>query len=479
MMSLFQRCLNRIVTTAFAMAIVSGVFGQSPVTVRIDPKAPVGRMISDDFVGLSFGMRAVLPGKEETHFFSPTNTALITLFHNVGIKHLRVGGTTVEAPPDTAIPTASDIDSLFAFAHVAGVQRIIYSLRLLETNAALNYEATNVAIAKYVWSRYRPQLDCFAIGNEPDLHRVFDQDYVIKDFPSYLTEWRKFVGAIVAAIPEAKFAGPDGSGNVGFTTNFAIAECGSGLLKMVTDHFYVGGKGRDVEPERGIDSMLSAEWISRNEKRFDSATNPVRRGGCAYRLTEANDHYSGGVRDASDTFAGALWALDFLHWWVAHEIVGVDFHNTMWVANDVIAHDKGGELRINPKGYGLKAFAIGGHGSPEHVTIDNARELNLTAYSFRDGGQHFVTLINKEHGVKARSAAVTISGVGAGDAMTMVLQSPNGVAAKTGITLGGASITSDTIWNGRWKKAKINRSRECVVRVVPGTAIIVKLTESK
>lgn len=369
--------LRRLLLPVVAGFLFTSVSAQSVVTITIDTNAPVARPIPSDFVGLSFGMKALL-GREGERFFSPDNKALVTLFQNIGIKHLRVGGTSVEAPPTTPIPNKNEIDSFFGFVRAAGVERVIYSLRLLETNAALNYEATNVDIAKYVWANYRGKLDCFAIGNEPDLRRVFDQDYTITNFDTYITKWRRFAGAIKDAIPDATFAGPDGSGNLGFTTNFANAECGSGLVKMVTDHIYVGGKGRDVEPAVGIDTMLSADWIGRNEKRFETATVPVLKQGCAYRLTEANDHYSGGVIDASDTFAGALWALDFLHWWSERPVAGVDFHNTQWVPNDVLTRDRSSaELRINPKAYGLRAFEIGGHGSPEKISVANGRGLNL------------------------------------------------------------------------------------------------------
>lgn len=467
---------TRLWLSVIATFVVASVSAQSVVMVTIETNAPLGRPIPSDFVGLSFGMRALLEKNDGGHFFTPTNQALVMLFQNIGIHHLRVGGTSVEAPPTTPIPDEGDIDHFFGFVRAAGVERVIYSLRLLETNVALNYEATNVGIAKYVWANDRDRLDCFAIGNEPDLQRVFHQDYAITNFATYLAKWRRFAGAIKSAIPDAMFAGPDGSGNLGFTTNFAQAECGTGLLKMVTDHFYVGGKGRDVEPSVGIDKILSAEWTGRNEKRFETAAMPALKAGCAYRLTEANDHYSGGVRDASDTFAGALWALDFLHWWAEHHVLGVDFHNTQWVPNDVITPDNyTGQLRPNPKGYGLKAFELGSHGSPERISIGNGSRVNLTVYSVREGDRHFVTVINKEHGAHAREVKVLINGIHASDAEVMFLKSDSGVAAKNGITLGGKTISNNVAWNGKWSRAKINNQDQCLIKVPAGSAAILNI----
>ena len=44
-----------------------------------------GPEIPPNFVGLSFGMKALLPNRAGAHFFSPTNAPLITLFQNLGL----------------------------------------------------------------------------------------------------------------------------------------------------------------------------------------------------------------------------------------------------------------------------------------------------------------------------------------------------------------------------------------------------------
>ncbi|MDB6023379.1 MAG: hypothetical protein JWQ04_3236 [Pedosphaera sp.] len=451
---------------------------RSPVALAIDTHVP-GAAIPTDFIGLSFGMKALLADKAGGHFFSATNTQLITLFQNIGVRHLRVGGTTVESPPATPIPDETDIDNLFAFARAAGVKKIIYSLRLLETDPALQYAQTNAAIAKYIWSHYQPCLESFALGNEPDLRRVYDQDWGITNFGTYLIKWGKFAAAITNAVPEAKFAGPDGgSGNIDWTTRFARAEKNSGLVTVVTEHYYAGGKGRGVEPGEGIETMLSPAWINNYQKLYDQMAAVVMADGLPFRFTEANDHYSGGIPDASDTFAGALWALDFLHWWAAHDTKGVDFHNTQWVVNDVITRDAAGQVTINPKGYGLKAFDLGGHGNVASVAISNPDGVNLTAYAVRDGGIFFVTIINKDHGTSARAAEVTIklNGVAKSVAAIFFTASNGDVASKTGVTLGGATITNDAPWLGKWTPLALDKAGQCVVKVAAASAVVVKIS---
>jgi hypothetical protein len=474
---------SRIQVNVFACLVFVGWFlacdalAQPTITVTIGAASPKARPIPEDFVGMSFGMKVLPPNSKGEHFFSPSNAPLVTLVRNLGIKHLRLGGTTVEWPAETRIPDTTDIDNLFLFARAAGIPRLIYSFRLLETNSSLNYAATNAAIAKYIWTHYREALDCFAIGNEPDKRDVFAHDFAITNFATYVQKWRAFAATITNAVPEARFTGPDAtSGASLWTTSFAEAEKDSGLVTYINEHFYVGARGRGVAAEDGINRILSPAWLTANQRIYDKVMAPVAAAGFPLRFTEANDHYSGGVPGASDTYAGALWALDFLHWWAAHGAAGVNFHNTQWVVNDIITPDATGQLTINPKGYGLKAFELGSHGHSEPATLANPDKLNLTAYSVADQKQRFVTLINKEHGPTAREATVTIVTPDKPTRSEVIsLIAPDAdVAAKIGVSLGGATISNNSPWQRKW--TPLPAESPCVVKVAPASAVIVRLS---
>ena len=97
---------------------------------------------------------------------------------------------------------------------------------------------------------------------------------------------------------------------------------------------------------------------------------PVLQTGLPYRLTEAND-FTGGVTNASNAFASALWVLDFMHWWAAHGAGGVNFHNKRWIPTDTIFPGSSGQLIACPKGYGIKAFDLGAHGYVAPLTMSN------------------------------------------------------------------------------------------------------------
>lgn len=107
--------------------------GTHPVTITIDGEHP-GPVVPDDFAGLSFERGPLNPRNAGVsgNLFSPANNALVTLFRNLGLGNLRIGGGTVDQliPAGTGSDGFTGIDNLFAFAAVAGV-KVIYSLRLI------------------------------------------------------------------------------------------------------------------------------------------------------------------------------------------------------------------------------------------------------------------------------------------------------------------------------------------------------------
>src|SRR5215471_9961608 len=108
-----------------------------PVTITIDTEHP-GPEVPADFAGLSFERGPLTSGNAGVsgNLFNPANNSLITLFRNLGMGNLRIGGGTVDQliPAGTGTDGFSGIDNLFAFAAAAGV-KVIYSLRLLSPAA--------------------------------------------------------------------------------------------------------------------------------------------------------------------------------------------------------------------------------------------------------------------------------------------------------------------------------------------------------
>jgi len=447
---------------AFCLLTAADAPAQTTVAVSLDAKNP-GTGIPADFVGLSFEMQRVLADTNGWHFFSASNAPLIATFKTLGIKNLRVGGNTADRPT-VPVPTEDDIDNLFAFARAADVQ-IIYTLRLNQgsLDGAVN-------MANYISRRYSDRLDCFAIGNEPN---VFSTNYNV-----YSAEWQRFATQITAPSnsPGAKFCGPSVSpGHEQWSAQFATDLGRSGWLKFISQHDYPGGDARkSTNAALSRDNLLSPAMADHYSK-FAANFVPVVTGNhLAYRFEEANSLYDGGALDASDSFASALWALNYQWWWAAHGMSGMNFHT----GDKVAARDMNKPCRyasfwtvtngynVHPIGYGEKMFSLGSHGQllPLRITSEDFPprqiNLNLAAYAVLASDKSFyITLINQTHGDTATNVTVIlgakdVDGWAKGEVIRLV--SPCGdVSAKTGITLGGSEIADNAVWNGQWQSVVV------------------------
>jgi hypothetical protein len=455
---------------------------QSPVSVVLDPQNP-GAEIPSDFVGLSFEMQRVLADTNGNHFFSATNRALIATFKTLGIKNLRVGGNTADRPA-LPVPNKTDVDNLFAFAQAADV-KVIYTLRLNhgELDAA-------VTMADYLSRHYNNQLDCFAIGNEPN---VFSTNYDV-----YIAEWKRFAAAITAPTnsPDAKFCGPSVSpGHEKWSARFANDLAGGGLLKFISQHDYPGGDARKFTNAAAAarDKILSPAMDEHYAKFAANFVPDVISNGLSYRFEEANSFYDGGALDASDTFASALWALNYQWWWAAHGMSGINFHT----GDKVAARDENKACRyatfwtstngynVHPIGYAEKMFSLGSRGKmiPAKI-VPEPSGLNFSAYAVLGSDKNFyVTLINKTHGATATNLSVSISapdvnGYTKGEIIRLTC--PDGdVARKTGVALGGAEISDEAKWEGKWEKLLVpfdRRAFALFVDLPAASAAVVKLT---
>ena len=132
---------------------------------------------------------------------------------------------------------------------------------------------------------------------------------------------------------------------------------------------------------------------------------------------------------------------------------------------------------VQPLGYGIKAFELGSAGRLVPVVVSPQPPVHLSAYGAISADNHlFVTLVNKEHGANARDLAVTlIADKDCANGQAISLAAPNeGVAARTGVTLGGMPIKADGSWSGTW--APVARSADGSIRlnVAPASAVVLK-----
>ncbi len=443
-------------------------------TVELDVAHP-GAMISTNFIGLSFEGSLLLPNENGVRYFRPDNQPLVNLFHTLGVKSLRIGGNTSDRDVKQ-LPGPADWDSLFAFAKMTGV-KVIYCLQLHKGDPQVAAQTV-----KYIMDRYAPLVDSFSIGQEPSAYPVTTVDTRLNNermgagaerftYSNFAVEWKRFADAILAVVPEAKFCGPAVHKDPSWSRNF-IADFGrTNHVSLITEHLYAGGAGGKVStPEIGRTRMLSDEFRQTYQSLYDGFVPMSVSNGLPYRLEEVNNFYNGGATNVSNTFASALWGLDFMHWWAEHGATGLNFHTGDRVAagstllpskyTAFVSSKNGYEIR--PLSYAIKAFELGGHGRIIPQSISNPEKLNVSAYAvLGDDQQLYLTVINKETGETAKTASVAIelNTTGFKPAETIRLLTPdNDVSNTLGQSLGGEQIKEDGRWDEKWTTLKYSKS---------------------
>lgn len=461
-----------------AMGGSSPAIGGTPIAVTVDSSHP-GARIPSDYVGLSYETKSELPTREGKSYFTPDNASLVKMFQTLGIRNLRIGGNTVDAP-QVLVPDQTDIDRLFQFAQVADT-KVVYGFRLRKGNPQA---ATNQA--EYISHHYAANLAWFAIGNEPDAY--------FPTYSLYSKTWRCFYDAINHAVPDARYCGPSLTGErplKNWAPDFAREFGPSGKIACVTQHEYPGGAGSKVKnPSIGRDTILSPVWHTLYQNYYDLWVPGVKAAGVPYRLEEVNSFYNGGAKDVSDSFAASLWSLDYLYWFAVHGAQGVNFHNGDEVAAGahlVPCHyatftsvDDG--YLAHPLAYAIKAFNLGARGRIVAVKLvpdNSARDINIVAYAvLGEDRSLYVTLINKEHGPGRRDADVILQTGGTYTRDQVIrLTAPDGnVAAQDGVTLGGNPIHHDGSWTEHWTDLPATPANgEISVKVPACSALIVRL----
>ena len=459
-----------------------------PVTVSVSTRQP-GTRIPQDALGVSYETSVLLPDARGVRYFRPDNKPLVTAFRTLGIKNLRTGGNSVDAA-NIPVPNEADVQSLFEFARAAGV-RVIFSVRLKDGDPQLAAK-----FAKLIHDKYADVLDTFAIGNEP---------YYYKDYAVYTNKWLEIRDAILAVYPEAQFCGPDQNPHPELITEM-VRDFGNsaGRLVQITQHQYPFGcayqnyRQVDITKLDPVDAttnrgdgpvlipydpaqsrakmMLPSAYASYEKVRAGMA-DAIAGTEVTFRLTEVNSFWFSGLKGASDSFASALWGLDYLHWWTAHGAAGLNFHTgdrtggtvSMPCRYAVLVTSANG-YEIRPLGYGLKLFELAGHGRTLPVEISSAPEQGLVAYTtLSESNSVAVTLINKmdtQADVRIKLDAPAAAG---SSAQAIFLTTPNHdlAAGSSDVRLGGAPIREDGTWKGTWTSVPLVEARDAVTLTLP------------
>ena len=460
-----------VLAAAAALPFVGTARAADAVSIQLNPQKRL-RVMPPDFMGLGFESSAVAtPG-----LLSSGNRAYVQLVRNLGKGVIRIGGNVSDYTRyDVGAPAVSghkstvlNYESLRQFRGFLDAVgwKLIWGLNL-GTGTVDNA----VALARAVTEVMGDRLIAFQIGNEPDLFVPAGHRAAPYGYDQWLAEYRKYKAAIRAVLPGAKFAGPDISdAGVAWVENFARDEGGDAV--MLTTHHYIAGADNPASTH----ALLLREESRFQQNNLTKFQASAVRAGIPWRMSETATLYGGGKPGVSDSFASALWVLDYLFVLAKFGAAGANLqtginHLGKLSAYSPIFDDQKGHYGAAPEYYGLLAFAQIADG--EMIAVEAATSgINLTAYALRQQrGAIAAAVINKD---MTRDAAVRIAGAPQGEAQVMRLAAPS-VSALRGVTLGGAGVGNDGRWGGVTQSVKIENGR-AILNVPAASAALVTFT---
>ena len=460
-----------VLAASAVMPFVGAARAADTVSIQLYPQRRL-RALPPDFMGLGFESSAVaVPG-----LLSSGNRAYVQLVRNLGRGVIRIGGNVSDySRYDVGAVAASghkstvlNYESLRQFRGFLDAVgwKLIWGLNL-GTGTVENA----VALARAVTEVMGERLITFQIGNEPDLFVLQGHRSAPYGYNQWLAEYRKYKAAIRAVLPNAKFAGPDISdAGVSWVENFARDEGGDAT--MLTAHHYIAGRDNPASTH----ALLLREETRFQQNNLTKFQASAARAGIPWRMSETATLYGGGKPGVSDSFASALWVLDYLFVLARFGAAGANLqtginHLGQLSSYSPITDDQKGHYGAAPEYYGLLAFAQIADG--EMIAVETATGgVHLVAHAVRQqDGAIGVAVINKD---MKRDAAVSIAGAPQGEAQVMRLRAPS-VSALRGITLGGSSVGTDGRWGGVSESARIQNGR-AVLTVPAASAALVTFT---
>lgn len=266
------------------------------------PAQAAGATVAQTIVGLSYETDNL----RDPRFFAASNTGLVDSFKRLNPNGvLRLGGNTSDlAKPagfDGPLPvlhplyrdkariqpyydvSAEAIDALAGFLDATG-WRVIFGINLRAGSPELVAQ-----FAAMVRSRLGPRLLAIQLGNEANNY--------FKTYEDYKAAWDR----VGAPLGRNGIAGPDSGANTDWVQRFG-AEVPEALL--LSRHYY-----REAAENGSLADIL------RHDDEFDREVATLADAARSHRhgfwLTETNSYYRGGRDGVSNTFASALWGLDY------------------------------------------------------------------------------------------------------------------------------------------------------------------------
>ncbi|MGO9191298.1 MAG: hypothetical protein ACLP8X_22965 [Streptosporangiaceae bacterium] len=428
-------------------------------TVTVNTSGKITGEISTRYIGLSFESGTLNSGK-----FDNVGD-LAQLLRNLGDSVMRFGGNSVDKSFQGITPSA--LAGLVRLVKASG-WTVLYSENLGEFNAA-----RVTADARAVSAALGSGLSAFACGNEPEAYDgngIRTSTYTESD---YLSEAATCFAAIRAGAPNAPLEGPD-TGALSWLAEYAAKEAGT--VSWLGQHYYPLGCGlHGKSPGQLASTLLSPALTAKEAATFTRAGADAKTAGAQLRMSETNSACGGGARGLSDSYAAALWVIDYLLTGAEHGVHGMNFHgglNTSCQGYTPLCQVGTNEYAGQPIYYGMLFTHLLGAGRLLPVMVSTSSSAgNVTAFALKPligGGLRLIV-----ENLSQYQTDVTLRvGGNPGTATVLHMTGPS-LLATSGVEIQGAMVGA----NGSFKPGKPDTvhctSGSCPVTIAPYTAVLV------
>jgi hypothetical protein len=323
-------------------------------------------------------------------------------------------------------------------------------------------------------------LAAFACGNEPEFFYndgVKPKNYSVGD---YLSDAANCIEAIHAGAPNAPIEGPDTVTEPTWPAAYAINE--AGMIKWFGIHFYPLPCGLNGEtPTERSTQLFSQSQVNRETWWFDWAKADADAAGASLWMTEVNTACGGGDPGLSNTFASALWIVDYLLMGAEHGVSGMNVQGGL---GDCQGYDRysplcevsTNEYAAEPIYYGMLFTHLLGTGQLIPVKVSGGTSGDIAAFAVKSstGGINVMIENFSQH-----QAVIKLSTPGAfssttSNASVLHLTAPS-LLATSGISIQGAQVGA----NGRIQPDKADlvqcSAGACPISVAPYSAALINL----
>ncbi|MHB8490788.1 MAG: glycosyl hydrolase family 79 C-terminal domain-containing protein [Solirubrobacteraceae bacterium] len=406
-----------------------------------------GAPIAGDFLGLSFEAAAV-PQLAEL----AKGSNMIELLRSLGSGVIRIGGLSADkyvaygAAGSARPPWAREVISSADLEGVAALSRATGWRVLLTVNAAHEDPAGAALEARQARAILGGDLIGVAIGNEPDRYALDELRPAGWGFAEYAKEYNAYRRAIARLAPAVTLVGPDASS--GSSVLPWVRQAARALHPpLLTDHYYPLSRcgGYTVRAAQ----LLSGRVQGAENAMLTALVAIQRASGLSLRIDETNNVSCHGESGVSNTFAAALWGVDWIARAMSSGLAGLNLHDLLAEpqAYSPLVIAGGGartpQLHANPEWYALLATAGLVRDRPLPTTVQGAAGLSAAAFLTPTGTMRLV-LVNDAEGGPLRVGLRVPSRFSAGPILRLTAP---GVSAHAGVSLGGAQVAPSGAWS--------------------------------